>query len=247
MLAFVLALPALGAQEEKKPQKPGEQFQSLVKDFNDQRQQAIQDYQKTKGEEQKKHLDRYFSLGKDYAEKFFKLADDNPKDPAAADALAWVVMNGTGTPFHEKATDRILKDYSDHTSIRTVAQSMLRAPGGEDRLKKLLEADGSRPRVKAAAALALGESLASRLDRLGDKPEAEKVAADADKLLAQALDLAKGSADLTADAERGLRILRQLRVGKEAPDIKGKDLDGKEFKLSDYRGKVVLLDFWGDW
>ena len=41
--------------------------------------------------------------------------------------------------------------------------------------------------------------------------------------------------------------LRNLRVGKEAPDSKGEDLDGKEFKLSDYRGKVVLLDFWGDW
>jgi hypothetical protein len=32
-----------------------------------------------------------------------------------------------------------------------------------------------------------------------------------------------------------------------APEIKGQDLTGTTFKLSDYRGKVVLLDFWGDW
>ncbi len=38
-----------------------------------------------------------------------------------------------------------------------------------------------------------------------------------------------------------------LQVGNEAPDIIGKDLDGVGFKLSDYRGKVVVLDFWGDW
>jgi hypothetical protein len=38
--------------------------------------------------------------------------------------------------------------------------------------------------------------------------------------------------------------IRHLRVGKEAPDIEGEDQDGKRFKLSDYRGKVVLLDFW---
>jgi hypothetical protein len=38
--------------------------------------------------------------------------------------------------------------------------------------------------------------------------------------------------------------IRNLRVGKEAPDIEGEDQDGKRFKLSDYRGKVVLLDFW---
>ena len=33
----------------------------------------------------------------------------------------------------------------------------------------------------------------------------------------------------------------------EAPDIIGHDLDGVPFKLSDYRGKVVVIDFWGDW
>jgi hypothetical protein len=37
------------------------------------------------------------------------------------------------------------------------------------------------------------------------------------------------------------------RVGQPAPEIDGEDIDGKKFKLSDYRGKVVLLDFWGHW
>lgn len=36
-------------------------------------------------------------------------------------------------------------------------------------------------------------------------------------------------------------------VGTLAPDFQGTDQDGKKFKLSDYRGKVVVLDFWGDW
>jgi peroxiredoxin len=36
-------------------------------------------------------------------------------------------------------------------------------------------------------------------------------------------------------------------IGKIAPEIVGKDLDGVEFKLSDYRGKVVVLAFSGDW
>ncbi len=38
--------------------------------------------------------------------------------------------------------------------------------------------------------------------------------------------------------------IRHLAAGNEAPDIEGEDQDGRRFKLSDYRGKVVLLDFW---
>lgn len=38
-----------------------------------------------------------------------------------------------------------------------------------------------------------------------------------------------------------------LEIGKVAPDIEGVDIDGVRFNLSDYRGKVVVIDFWGDW
>jgi hypothetical protein len=38
-----------------------------------------------------------------------------------------------------------------------------------------------------------------------------------------------------------------LEVGNLAPEIEGEDIDGKKFKLSDYRGKIVMLDFWGNW
>lgn len=38
-----------------------------------------------------------------------------------------------------------------------------------------------------------------------------------------------------------------LLPGYAAPDFTFTGLDGKAHKLSDYRGKVVLLDFWGTW
>ena len=46
---------------------------------------------------------------------------------------------------------------------------------------------------------------------------------------------------------RGAAALDGAPIGKAAPEIEWEDLDGKAFKLSDYRGKVVLLDFWGNW
>ncbi|MDA1336485.1 MAG: TlpA disulfide reductase family protein [Bacteroidetes bacterium] len=36
-------------------------------------------------------------------------------------------------------------------------------------------------------------------------------------------------------------------IGDQAPDIVMNDPDGNELRLSDYRGKVVLLDFWASW
>ncbi len=48
-------------------------------------------------------------------------------------------------------------------------------------------------------------------------------------------------------AKKELFEFQHLRVGLVAPEIQAEDIDGVKFKLSDYRGKVILLDFWGDW
>jgi len=48
---------------------------------------------------------------------------------------------------------------------------------------------------------------------------------------------------LGAAARAYLHEYRQLAVGRPAPEIEGEDLEGVRFRLSDYRGKVVVLDF----
>jgi peroxiredoxin len=39
----------------------------------------------------------------------------------------------------------------------------------------------------------------------------------------------------------------RVKVGSVAPDFVLTDLQGKEHRLSDYRGKGVFLNFWGTW
>lgn len=38
--------------------------------------------------------------------------------------------------------------------------------------------------------------------------------------------------------------MKQLKVGDKAPDFKGKDQDGKDVSLADYKGKKLLLYFY---
>ena len=103
------------------------------------------------------------------------------------------------------------------------------------------------------------EQLANFKKRLGadtvawlESLDATTVGAEAEKLYEQIAadyaDVELWSERSLADAAKGeLFERRNLAIGKVAPDIVGKDADGVEFKLSDYRGKVVLLDFWGFW
>lgn len=48
-------------------------------------------------------------------------------------------------------------------------------------------------------------------------------------------------------AEAAPDNLPGLWVGEKAPDFELKTLDGKTVKLSDYRGKKVILNFWATW
>ena len=68
-----------------------------------------------------------------------------------------------------------------------------------------------------------------------------------ESLVKEFSDVSFGNKKIGELAEGELFVSKYLSLGKIAPDIEGVDLDGKEFKLSDYRGKVVMLDFWGDW
>jgi thiol-disulfide isomerase/thioredoxin len=60
----------------------------------------------------------------------------------------------------------------------------------------------------------------------------------------------------TWSADRATRVSVKTRAasapktalaGKPAPDLKFKDLEGKQVALSDLKGKVVFLNFWATW
>jgi peroxiredoxin len=44
-----------------------------------------------------------------------------------------------------------------------------------------------------------------------------------------------------------LNNIRLVKVGTQAPEILEKDVTGKDIRLSQFRGKYVLIDFWASW
>jgi thiol-disulfide isomerase/thioredoxin len=86
------------------------------------------------------------------------------------------------------------------------------------------------------------------------RPDTEELANAAERALEGVIkcygefpNIRREATTLGDEATRHLYELRHLRIGKQAPDIIGEDLSGARFKLSDYRGKVVLLVFWASW
>jgi hypothetical protein len=90
--------------------------------------------------------------------------------------------------------------------------------------------------------------------RKGDKAAQQKRAEELLEKITKDNDYAativeRGDKNVTLGdlAQRELFEWRELQPGKPVPEIAGEDIDGKSFKLSDYKGQVVLLDFWGHW
>jgi peroxiredoxin len=103
--------------------------------------------------------------------------------------------------------------------------------------------------VDSAKARTEAEELLERVKReFADVPQA-RFQAEGPGNIRLSRDVSPGANTKTygALADQALFEIRELAVGKPAPDIEGADADGVRFKLSDYRGKVVLRTFSGNW
>lgn len=175
------------------------------------------------------------------ADAIFKHFRDN-------EALAGVCQqlgNGLGNPATETLL-RQLVDKSQNQQVKgnacfVLANLLKRAA---DVVPQIQSLEGIQ---KAYVEAQFGKDF---LDKMA-KRDATRLYAEAETLYERVvkefakIESGRGTLGEAADSE--LYELRFLAVGKPAPAIEGEDIDGAKFSLADYRGKVVVLDFWGNW
>jgi len=164
-------------------------------------------------------------------------------------AAAWVLGRGSAIPagsgLAPEAFDLLVKDGADCPALAEVIPLVrYQHPRlGAEKVEGALLALGEKSANDEVRAAAQVERAAWRLD--GQPTDAKR--AEAREILG--VVLGKHAGTRAAARARGLRNEAEglLAVGKTAPDFEAVDVDGAKFRLSDYRGKVVVLDFWGFW
>jgi hypothetical protein len=172
------------------------------------------------------------------------------KEEDALTLLTWLASRAASTEAGAKATAKLFSDHLQSEKLAEVCQALAaaNAPNTEENLRKAME-KSQHAKVQAAACFALATVIKNRSQRRGAAPDDIKQwNKEAEELFAKVAEkLGDAAGPMKGQAEKELYELRHLAVGKNAPEIEGEDTDGKPMKLTDYRGKVVLLDFWGFW
>ncbi len=113
--------------------------------------------------------------------------------------------------------------------------------------QRMLQLVDARPELAECYAIVFGKDYLPALKRLREADLDARVESLFERAARQYADVKFRSTTVGETAKSELYDIRHLGVGKLAPDITGQDQEGKQFKLSDYRGKVVLLYFWSEY
>jgi thiol-disulfide isomerase/thioredoxin len=214
---LAVGLVGLSRADEKRTGSPAEQIKAIEKDFDTTLKTAQADLQKATPDKRQEIITKAREKFAQLIKEATALAEANPADPAAGTALAFAATRGAGPELTP--------------ALRTVL------------------AKSKDKNTQGTAAFLLGSRLLDESEGAGDKAAA--MTKEAEGLLVRVetefKDATLNGQALGKQATDKLYVVRNLSVGKSAPDVEASDLDGKKVKLSNYRGKVVVLDIWATW
>ena len=213
---------------------------------------------------------------RDFVRPFLALAAAHPQDSASLEALSWVLKHFESGTHADRALSLLATDHAKETDLDDIfiyignnpslkVQAFYRQVITENKTDDVLGKTRYRLGVYLVRQMEIAREVTANPEArekydlfYGQELTRYLLALDPNRCRAEAL---KQFAVITEKypkiktyhgvlgelATREEYKLVHLSVGGTAAEIKGEDIGGKPLQLSDYRGKVVLLDFWGDW
>jgi hypothetical protein len=224
-------------------------YEDLIDDYDAERMAYMEKARGAKGQEIAELQKIRSEKEAEFVLRFIGAAEEYAATDGAVPFLSWLVFNAPSDG--EESTARIALEtlYDVHIDSKAMASFASQlgqlsyilddeklAIGYTDRLV----AGNRHPEVQASALFAQAVMMKGRGDPAAAKHATILASFKKAKKLGEGMEVAKS-------AEHYIFELENLQIGMKAPDIAGNDLDGAAFKLSDYNGKVVVIDFWGDW
>jgi hypothetical protein len=180
------------------------------------------------------------------AMKVLDLVTGDLTEKGVDEVIVWVIENGFAE--ERKRVGEVIWSLPKNDQLMLKYVRVLGFYGEKQQLEAVI---GKLPkgRVQQEARFRLAMSVAEDAQRDLTLTDAERAAGNQEAVgILEKLGKEEG---LNESLEKRVADLRykvtHLVVGCEAPEIEGVDHDGKQFRLSEFRGKVVLLPFWGFW
>lgn len=190
-----------------------------------------------------------------FGPRFVDLAKRAGKAPAGAKALSMALRTQQSPDEVREVTGLLMANFLDSPEMKGVVQRLgglrwsLGSTETEALLRRVVESTPVEE-VKLSATFELAMVLMDPVyshDPGGNLQGAPRGDVSEARALFESLVRDHPESSPAKRAKGFLFELDHLQVGMVAPDVEAVDQDGVAFKLSDYRGKVVLVDFWGFW
>ncbi len=200
--------------------------------------------------------------GPSFSPRFLAVAEKSPDSPTGFQA-ALAALNTSGGPISKTGTwSKAINLLKAHYAKRPEIKGLLRGlaatndPDAESLVREVIEKNPDRKiQANACKSLVTGlDNIASMVEQLGQNATLRKnFESVRGKEYVAKLIANVGERKKEADTYRKILnekysdLVTEVAVGKPAPEIELKDLEGKDARLSDLKGKVVVLDIWATW
>lgn len=236
---------------------PGEQLANLLAEFQQRAQWFNMQIGNAPNEAKRLELLETKHPAAEFAPRLYELAVECEHTPVAYECLDWACQiagqqsaPATCDAVLRRIGDRLSEKYADDPRLVGLMWGMRGSP--RPGAWYVMQRIGEGSSVRDARGIGL---FSAGYARLASAKDGESAAASGllEKVVEQYSDVIYHCSDprhpehlIASEAKELLYRINNLSVGSPAMEISGMGLDAAKFKLTDYRGKIVVLDFWED-